>query len=72
MQKWEYKHVYTEMYEEDLNELGRLGWELIAHVKNLSASTYVPLKIFKRPLVENRYVTVLCACGNTHSAKLVL
>lgn len=46
MQKWEYKSVQWNE-DEELNELGAEGWELVSAV---AGAAYVYYALFKRPL----------------------
>ena len=50
MQKWEYRiHIET-LSTDELNELGRQGWELVAAIKLNTEVHYY----FKRPLEEEK------------------
>jgi len=48
MQKWEYKIVDAETSEEQLNKLGRDGWELAGVIAYSSDGCSTSL-VFKRP-----------------------
>lgn len=50
MQKWEYKVVGGHPKEEQFNELGGAGWELVA----TAATGSHPFFIFRRPKQENQ------------------
>ena len=44
MKKWEYKHYNCRLIEEELNDLGDDGWELVSHTAAAMGQYYV----FKR------------------------
>jgi len=45
MKKWEYKHYNCRLIEEELNDLGDDGWELVSHTAVAAMGQYY---VFKR------------------------
>lgn len=50
MRKYEYYSVNETLTDFDLNRLGRIGWELVAHSAVASNGYFAQYYVFKRPL----------------------
>lgn len=50
MKKFEYKTFQTRLTDEDLNDLGSSGWELVAHTALTTGDKFGQYYVFKREL----------------------
>ena len=61
MKKFEYKKITGNLEEEDLNELGLEGWELVSHTttqytkygEKIKDCNYGHIYFFKREIINN-------------------